>query len=103
MSIAEIAAAAKAASIRLAAATTEQKDAALAEIAGAIRAASEQLIAANSADLAAAGRHDNCDYQDMRRCPGPWMISTPISTKKNCSRSRTATAAFATARDADTN
>ncbi|MBL7152156.1 MAG: glutamate-5-semialdehyde dehydrogenase [Phycisphaerae bacterium] len=58
MSIAQIAATAKAASIRLAAATTEQKDAALAEIARAIKALADWIIAANTADLAAAEKHN---------------------------------------------
>ena len=54
MSISETAAAAKAASIRLAAVGTEQKNAVLAEIAAALGASAEQIIAANKADLAAA-------------------------------------------------
>ena len=54
MSIAETAAAAKAASIRLAAVGAERKNAALATIAAALSAAAEQIIAANRKDLAAA-------------------------------------------------
>jgi len=66
MSIAETAAAAKAASIRLAAVGTEQKNAALAEIAAALTAASEQIVAANSKDLAAAEK-DNLAAPLLKR------------------------------------
>jgi glutamate-5-semialdehyde dehydrogenase len=54
MSIAEIAAVAKSASIRLGAVRTEQKNAALAEVAAALKAKSERIVWANKADLAAA-------------------------------------------------
>ena len=54
MSIAEIAAVAKSASIRLGAVTTEQKNTALAEVAAALKAESERIVCANKADLAAA-------------------------------------------------
>jgi len=58
MSIAEIAAIAKAGSIRLAAVQTADKNAALAEIAGALRANSGQIISANKEDLAVAEKND---------------------------------------------
>jgi len=54
MSIAEIAAVAKSASILLGAVRTEQKNAALAEVAAALKAKSERIVRANKADLAAA-------------------------------------------------
>lgn len=54
MSIAEIAAVAKSASIRLGAARTEQKNVALAGVAAALKAKSEQIVSANKADLVAA-------------------------------------------------
>jgi glutamate-5-semialdehyde dehydrogenase len=54
MSIAEIAAVAKSASILLGAVGTEQKNAALAEVAAALKAKSERIVRANKADLAAA-------------------------------------------------
>ena len=58
MSIAQTAAAAKAASIRLAAVGTNQKNAALADIAGALAAGAERIIAANKQDLAAAEKNN---------------------------------------------
>ncbi len=54
MSIADTAAAAKAASIPLAAVPADRKNAALDAIATALSAAAQQIIAANKADLAAA-------------------------------------------------
>jgi len=54
MSIAEIAAVAKSASILLGAVGTAQKNAALAEVAAALKAKSERIVLANKADLAAA-------------------------------------------------
>jgi glutamate-5-semialdehyde dehydrogenase len=54
MSIAEIAAVAKSASILLGAVTTGQKNAALAGVAAALKAKSERIVLANKADLAAA-------------------------------------------------
>ncbi len=54
MSISEIAAAAKSASIRLAAVDSPAKDAALAQIAEAIRQNTAQIVAANERDLSAA-------------------------------------------------
>jgi len=54
MSIAEIAKAAKSASIRLAMVKTDAKNAALAEIAGALRQHAGEITAANKEDLAAA-------------------------------------------------
>jgi len=66
MSIADTAAAAKAASIRLAAVPAEQKNAALAAIAAALSAAAQQIIAANKADLAAAEK-DNLAAPLLKR------------------------------------
>ncbi|MHC4575339.1 MAG: glutamate-5-semialdehyde dehydrogenase [Planctomycetota bacterium] len=58
MDIAELAAAAKAASIRLAATKTEIKDKALAEIAAALKARSAEIISANKTDLANAEKNE---------------------------------------------
>jgi len=58
MSIAQTAATAKAASIRLAAVGTDQKNAALAHIAAALAAGADRIIAANKQDLAAAEKND---------------------------------------------
>jgi len=66
MSIAETAAAAKTASIPLAAVGAEQKNAALAEIAAALSAAEERIVAANKADLAAAEK-DNLAAPLLKR------------------------------------
>jgi len=54
MSISEIAAAAKSASIRLAAVAADAKDNALTRIAGAIRQSTDKIIAANEQDLSTA-------------------------------------------------
>lgn len=54
MNVAELAAVAKAASIKLAAVDTETKNKALAQITKALQANSEQIIAANKEDLAKA-------------------------------------------------
>ena len=66
MSIAQTAAAAKAASIRLAAVGADQKNAALAAIAAALSAAAEQVVAANRKDLAAAEK-DNLAAPLLKR------------------------------------
>ncbi|MHC4118830.1 MAG: glutamate-5-semialdehyde dehydrogenase [Planctomycetota bacterium] len=58
MSILEIAAAAKSASIRLAAVDTETKNSALARIAGALRDNADRIVAANERDLSAAKKGD---------------------------------------------
>jgi len=58
MSIAELAAAAKSASIQLAAVETRVKNNALAEIAGALKRRSDEIISANRQDLAAAEKND---------------------------------------------
>lgn len=58
MSIAEIASAAKSASIRLAAIKTDVKNNALSEIAGALQQRSDEIISANRQDLAAAEKND---------------------------------------------
>jgi len=58
MSIAQTAATAKAASIRLAAVGTDQKNAALAHIAAALAAGADQIIVANKQDLAAAEKNN---------------------------------------------
>ncbi|MHC4618075.1 MAG: glutamate-5-semialdehyde dehydrogenase [Planctomycetota bacterium] len=58
MNIGESAAAAKAASVRLAATKTEIKDKALAEIASALKARSAEIISANRADLASAEKNN---------------------------------------------
>jgi len=57
MSIAEIAVTAENASIRFAAVTTEQKNAALAEIAAALKTAAHRIIEANKADLTEAEKN----------------------------------------------
>jgi glutamate-5-semialdehyde dehydrogenase len=57
MSIAEIAAAAKSVSIRLAAVKTDVKDSALARIAEALRQQSAEIVSANKEDLAAAEKN----------------------------------------------
>ncbi|MFH1716658.1 MAG: glutamate-5-semialdehyde dehydrogenase [Planctomycetota bacterium] len=66
MNITEIAAAAKSASIRLAAVDTETKNNALARIADAIRRRSAEIVAANSRDLAAAEK-DNLAAPLLKR------------------------------------
>ncbi len=66
MSISETAAAAKAASIRLAAVGADQKNAALAEIAAVLSAAAHQIIAANKQDLATAEK-DNLAVPLLKR------------------------------------
>jgi len=58
MSIAELAATAKSASIKLAAVETQVKNNALAEIAGALKRRSDEIISANRQDLAAAEKND---------------------------------------------
>jgi glutamate-5-semialdehyde dehydrogenase len=58
MSIAEIASAAKTASIQLAAVETSVKNAALAEIAKALKQNSDKIISANKKDLADAGKNN---------------------------------------------
>ncbi len=58
MIIAEIAAAAKAASIRLAVVKSEVKDKALAEIAKALKARSAEIVSANEKDLAGAEKNN---------------------------------------------
>ncbi len=58
MSITEVAAAAKSASIQLAAVETRVKSSALAEIAGALQHRSDEIISANKHDLAAAEKND---------------------------------------------
>jgi glutamate-5-semialdehyde dehydrogenase len=58
MSIAEIAAAAKSASIRLAAVKTDVKNSALAQIAKALRQHSAEIVSANKEDLAAAEKNN---------------------------------------------
>jgi glutamate-5-semialdehyde dehydrogenase len=58
MSIAELAAAAKSASIQLAAVETRVKNNALAEIAGALKRRSDEIISANRQDLAAAEKNN---------------------------------------------
>ncbi len=58
MGIREIACAAKAASIELAAVSTEQKNRALEAVASALQAEADTLVAANAADLAAAEKND---------------------------------------------
>ncbi|MHC4426204.1 MAG: glutamate-5-semialdehyde dehydrogenase [Planctomycetota bacterium] len=58
MSISEIAAAAKSASIRLAAVNTDKKNNALARIAGAIGNHSAEIVSANRADLSAAEKNN---------------------------------------------
>ncbi|MHC4461416.1 MAG: glutamate-5-semialdehyde dehydrogenase [Planctomycetota bacterium] len=58
MKISEIAAAAKAASIRLAAVKTDVKNKALAEIARAIKARTDDIVKANEKDLAAAEKNN---------------------------------------------
>jgi len=66
MNISEIAAAAKSASIRLAAVDTETKNNALARIADAIRRRSAEIVSANSQDLAAAEK-DNLAAPLLKR------------------------------------
>lgn len=66
MSIADTAAAAKAASIRLAAVPADRKNTTLAAIAAALSAAAQQIIAANKADLAAAEK-DNLAAPLLKR------------------------------------
>jgi len=66
MSISEIAAAAKSASIRLAAVDTDAKNNALAQIAGAIRQSSDRIVAANEQDLSAA-ENDNLAAPLLKR------------------------------------
>jgi glutamate-5-semialdehyde dehydrogenase len=58
MSIAEVAAAAKSASIQLAAVETRAKNNALAEIAGALKQRSDEITSANKHDLAAAEKNN---------------------------------------------
>jgi len=58
MSISQLAAAAKSASIQLAAVETRVKDNALAEIAGALKRRSDEIISANRHDLAAAEKNN---------------------------------------------
>jgi glutamate-5-semialdehyde dehydrogenase len=66
MNIAELATAAKAASIRLAATRTEAKDKALAQIANALKAHSAEIISANKTDLANAEK-DNVATPLLKR------------------------------------
>ena len=66
MSISKIAAAAKAASIRLAAVDTDAKNDALAQIAAAIGQNTDRIIAANELDLSAANR-DNLASPLLKR------------------------------------
>ena len=66
MSISEIAAAAKSASIWLAAADTDTKNNALARIAGAIKQNTDRIVAANEQDLSAA-ENDNLEAPLLKR------------------------------------
>ncbi len=66
MGIAEIAAAAKSASIQLAAVKTDVKNRALAEIAKALKQQSEKIVSANKEDLAAAEK-DNLSAPLLKR------------------------------------
>ena len=66
MSISEIAAVAKSASIRLAAADTDTKNNALARIAGAIKQKTDGIVAANQQDLSAA-ENDNLAAPLLKR------------------------------------
>ena len=66
MSIPELASAAKAASIRLAAVKTDVKNNALAEIAKALKARSSEIISANASDLA-QGQKDNLPPPLLKR------------------------------------